>query len=414
MTGSIRSQSKKWTLGLVLLGVVVLLWVLSSFLINMIFEDNSYRKPFFITYLNTASFIFYLVPTFKNVWHKYKTTGKLNIHDELILEEEGQAIPSGTANNNTPVATDSDDDDTAATVVDEHSSLVSKDSSDPTIKLPLRSTIKLSAQFCILWFLANLVTNASLSYTSVASQTILSSTSSFFTLLVSALCHVESVNKIKVLGSIVSFIGIIMVTKSDYSYVTASKIHFAIPYKFHNGIDYDNTSPVTIIIGNILALAGALFYGVYSTLLKLKVQDESRINMKIFFGFVGLFTLVFLWPALILLHFTGKETFEWPSSPRVLSIILTNCLITFISDFCWAKAMLLTSPLIVTVGLSTTIPLAMVGDFVFKEKPMTALYLFGAVLICGSFFIVNRNAEEETINHVIDEMADNNQLRYSV
>ncbi|CDO92068.1 unnamed protein product [Kluyveromyces dobzhanskii CBS 2104] len=415
MAASARSQSRKWTLGLLLLGVVVLLWVLSSFLINMIFEDNSYRKPFFITYVNTASFIFYLVPTFKNVWDKYRATGKLNIHDEFILEEEGQALANSTrtgAGSGSSSSTNSDD--AAATVVDEHSSLVTRDSSDLRFKLPLRSTVKLSAQFCILWFLANLVTNASLSYTSVASQTILSSTSSFFTLLVSVMCHVESVNKVKVLGSIVSFIGIVMVTKSDYSYVTASEVHFAIPYKFHNGIDYDNTSPLTIIIGNLLALAGALFYGVYSTLLKLKVQDESRINMKIFFGFVGLFTLVFLWPALIILHFTGKETFELPSSPRILSIILANCVITFISDFCWAKAMLLTSPLIVTVGLSTTIPLAMVGDFVFKEKPMTVLYLLGAVLICGSFFIVNKSAEEETINQALDDMGDNTAPTYSV
>ena len=45
-------------------------------------------------------------------------------------------------------------------------------------------TVKLSLQFISLWFGANLVTNASLSYTSVASQTILSTTSSFFTLII--------------------------------------------------------------------------------------------------------------------------------------------------------------------------------------------------------------------------------------
>ncbi|KAG0680819.1 hypothetical protein C6P41_004740 [Kluyveromyces marxianus] len=401
MMTSVKSQSKRWTLGLILLGVVVLLWVLSSFLINMIFEDNSYRKPFFITYLNTASFIFYLVPTFRNVWYRYRATGKLDIHDELVLEEEGDGSGSCRISNSS----------SSNTAPDEHTSL---NSNDPNIKLPLRSTVKLSAQFCILWFLANLVTNSSLSYTSVASQTILSSTSSFFTLLVSALCHVESVNKVKILGSIVSFLGIVMVTKSDYSYVTSSEVHLAIPYKFHNGIDYDNTSPMTIFVGNLLALAGALFYGVYSTLLKLKVQDESRINMKIFFGFVGLFTLVFLWPVLIVLHFTGNETFELPSTPRVLSIILVNCVSTFISDFCWAKAMLLTSPLIVTVGLSATIPLAMVGDFVFKEKPMTALYLFGAVLICFSFFIVNKNAEEENVNQALEAMGSDTTITYTV
>lgn len=392
MTDSlIRTSSRRWTLGLVLLGVVVISWVLSSLLISLIFEDDLYRKPFWITYLNTSSFIFYLIPTFRKVIERYNHTGKFSIHDELLIEEEGDIDES----------------------VDEHSTLVSKSSSDPTIKLPLRSTIKLSAQFCVLWFLANLVTNASLSYTSVGSQTILSSTSSFFTLLVSALCHLESINKVKVYGSVVSFIGIILVTRSDYAY-SISDIHFAIPYKFHNGVDSDNTSAFIMFAGNVLALAGALLYGVYSTLLKLKVQDESRINMKIFFGFVGFFTLVFQWPVILLLHYTGTETFELPSSPKVFWIVLINCVITFISDFCWAKAMLLTSPLIVTVGLSTTIPLAMFSDFFLKHKPMTITYLFGAVLICGSFFIVNRNAEEESLSENVLEGSEEVPLSMTV
>lgn len=374
-------DSKRWTLGLIFLGVVVVLWVLSSFLINMIFEDESYRKPFLITYINTASFIFYLIPTFVAVLRNRRTTGKFNIHEELMIEEEG----SGALSQSEPTST---------------SPLVPKDSDELTsqCKLSLPATIQLSAQFCVLWFLANLVTNASLSYTSVASQTILSSTSSFFTLLVGSLCHIEFINRIKIVGSLVSFIGIVLVTKSDSDTVSKSdtgNVHYTVPYKFHNGISPDNTDAFTIFCGNLLALSGALFYGVYSTLLKWRIRDESRVNMKIFFGFVGLFTLVLLWPTIILLHYLGWEKFELPQGPRVISIILVNCILTFISDFCWAKAMLLTSPLIVTVGLSTTIPFAMLGDFLFKDRPMSFIYLLGATLICGSFFIINRDAENE-------------------
>lgn len=57
--------------------------------------------------------------------------------------------------------------------------------------------------------------------------------------------------------------------------------------------------------------------------------------------------------------------------------------------------MLLTSPLTVTVGLSITIPLAMFGDVLFKHKTMSVVYLFGATLILGSFFIINKSSEEE-------------------
>ena len=150
-----------------------------------------------------------------------------------------------------------------------------------------------------------------------------------------------------------------------------------------------------------MALAGAVLYGVYSTLLKREVGDETRVNMKIFFGFVGLFNLLFLWPSLIVLDFFGWEPFSLPKDPKVVVIIFVNCLITFVSDFCWAKAMLLTSPLTVTVGLSITIPLAMFGDVIFKHKTMSALYLFGAALILGSFFIINKSSEEEHFENSI-------------
>ena len=371
------SFNKRWTLGLLMLGLVIILWVLSSFLINLIFEDDSYRKPFFITYINTAAFIFYLFPTAKAVVVNYKDTGCANVHRELIMEEEGTGSDSNRSVDMTsPLLTN----------------LEAGTHANQKKRLTLYETIKLSAEFCILWFTANLVTNASLAFTSVASQTILSTTSSFFTLFIGAICHVESLSKSKVLGSFISFVGIIMVTKSD-SHQRYQR-HIA-------DVSGDDNDAVQVLIGNLLALAGAVLYGVYSTLLKREVGDETRVNMKIFFGFVGLFNLLFLWPSLIVLDFFGWEPFSLPKDPKVVVIIFVNCLITFVSDFCWAKAMLLTSPLTVTVGLSITIPLAMFGDVIFKHKTMSALYLFGATLILGSFFIINKSSEEEHFENSI-------------
>lgn len=386
-----NSGVKRWTVGLFMLGVVIVLWVLSSFLINLIFEDGTYRKPFFITYLNTASFIFYLLPTFNNILRNYWSTGKPFIHEELLVEEEA--------------------DDTIANLrssPEQHRRRTSiEEASNPLLeaqnicrdaqldRLSLPETIRLSAEFCILWFAANFVTNASLGYTSVASQTILSSTSSFFTLFIGALFKVETIDRVKVIGSMISFIGIMLVTKSDVH--IPQNAHMPHGHEFKEPANRDKT--LEIFFGNMLALSGALFYGLYSTLLKRKVKDESRINMKIFFGFVGLFTLAFLWPTLIIFHKFGWETFILPTDPLVISIILVNCLITFISDYCWAAAMLLTSPLTVTLGLSITIPLAMFGDFMFRHKTVPFLYFCGAILILGSFFIINRNSSEEEQNN---------------
>ena len=44
--------------------------------------------------------------------------------------------------------------------------------------------------------------------------------------------------------------------------------------------------------------------------------------MLTFFGFVGLFNMLLLWPGIIILHFTGVEPFQLPPTRRVLAILL--------------------------------------------------------------------------------------------
>jgi solute carrier family 35 protein F5 len=70
--------------------------------------------------------------------------------------------------------------------------------------------------------------------------------------------------------------------------------------------------------------------------------------------------------------------------------------ITFISDYLWILAMLMTSPLIVTMGLSLTIPLALLGDIFFKAHLKGLFYWFGAALVLTGFSIVNMQRDEES------------------
>lgn len=315
------SRQREWTLGLILLAIVVLLWVASSFLVNGIF--TLYPKPFLMTYINTGAFIFYLVPSCMTRLRRVKY-------------------------------------------------------SQPAETLSVGETVRLACQFSALWFLSNFVTNASLLFTSVSSQTILSSTSSFFTLLVGWSLSVERLNVRKVIGVALSFFGVVLLTNSDDLEVQEPKSNL-------------------ILLGNLLALSGALFYGVYSILLKLRVEHEQRLDMKLFFGFVGVFSLSFLWPTLFLLDWMGVERIQLPPTPAVWGVLLANCAMSFVSDFLWAKAMLLTSPLTVTVGLSASIPCAMLGDVIFKEKTMGLIYVLGAAIILGSFVAVNQDEEVDEV-----------------
>lgn len=342
-----KSRSRDWSLGLFFLCCVVVLWVLSSFLLNDLFEKNIYSKPFLITWFNTASFALYLIPYY---WNK---------KNDLLLTNFSGA--------ETEIVT----------------------------PLTFKETLDLSFSFCILWFLSNFFNNTSLVFTSVSSQTILSSTSSFFTMVIGYIFHQETFTTTKILSLIALFIGVLCVTLND------------------NPKTSDSAPFAMILAGDLLALFSALCYGIYSILLKLKVKDDSRIDMKLFFGFVGVFNMLFLWPTLFVVHFSQFETFELPPNKEVWTILLFNCAISFLADFLWARAMLLTSPLTVTVGLCLTIPLAMICDIFFKFKFNSPIYFFGAFLVCLSFYWINKNEQEDNTNNEVDEeeeMVEGNEL----
>lgn len=55
--------------------------------------------------------------------------------------------------------------------------------------------------------------------------------------------------------------------------------------------------------------------------------------------------------------------------------------------------MLLTSPLVVTVGLSLTIPLSLVGQIFLQGEYATPLYWAGATVVFVSFLVVNHESQ---------------------
>lgn len=341
------SRSREWSLGLFFLCCVVVLWVLSSFLLNNLFEKGTYSKPFFITWFNTASFTLYLIPYYLRRWRNDKHVHNIIETSSLLIEEP--------------------------TIDDEENQL----HNDKLHPLTFDETLKLSFCFTLLWFLSNFFNNSSLIFTSVSSQTILSSTSSFFTMLVGYIFNQEMFNMTRLVSLIGLFLGVLCVTLND------------------NPQSSDSTPFQIVLLGDLLALLGALCYGIYSILLKLKVKDDSRIDMKLFFGFVGVFNTVILWPSLVIVHYLGLEIFELPPSKDIWFVILFNCAISFLADFLWARAMLLTSPLTVTVGLCLTIPLALLCDIIFKLQVNSPIYFFGAFLVCLSFYWINKNEQDE-------------------
>ena len=78
------------------------------------------------------------------------------------------------------------------------------------------------------------------------------------------------------------------------------------------------------LLGDSLALLSAVFFSTYIVIFKVKVGQESRVDMQLLFGLLGACTILFLWPLGLILHLTGAETFELPTERRAIVGLLLN------------------------------------------------------------------------------------------
>lgn len=336
------------TLGISLLLLTVFLWTLSNFLASSIFSDHTFDKPFFVVYINTSIFAISLVPMFVRFVSKHGIEGLGSEVRALLRNSKGTAAAAAAAaaggrrrersssllgrgrktredEQHGLLGADAEDDDD---LLDDD--LLDDDveegeaSSSSTFeivdapeeggeKLSLRETAVLSLEFCMLWFCANYFASACLEYTSVGSVTILTSTSSVWTLIFCAVMRVETFSYRKLVGVLASLAGVVLISTVDLS-GQSDEDRGSFPHK----------SQASIAIGDGMAFFSSIVYGLYVTVMKRRVGDEDRVNMPLFFGLVGVLNLLFLWPGFFLLHWTGIEPFEWPPTGRVWAIIVVS------------------------------------------------------------------------------------------
>ncbi|KAF9229409.1 hypothetical protein BS17DRAFT_771414 [Gyrodon lividus] len=362
-----ETKTSNYAIGICLLLVIAFLWTSSNFVTQYMFTSG-YQKPFLITYLSTAAFTFYLLPfylrkTFGDSFSRWRNANYQPLSQDFSSEPASTALRSLKIND----------------------------------RLTPGETAKLAFYFCFLWFIANWALNAALAYTSVASATVLSSTSGIFTLAVGRIFRVETLTLVKIGAVLTSFGGVVLVSLSDSSSSQIPK-------------PTANTQPANLlaVMGDILALLSALFYAMYLIFLKVKIKEESRIDMQLFFGYVGLFNLLLCWPVGLLLHWSGVEYFELPDTKHAVIAILINMFITLSSDYLYVIAMLKTTPLVATIGLSLTIPLAVMGDY-FLSKPTAFQVLLGATFVTAGFVVVGvenssaREGDDLLVQSLIDE-----------
>merc|ERR1712048_616887 len=146
--------------------------------------------------------------------------------------------------------------------------------------------------------------------------------------------------------------------------------------------------------GDALALISAFVYGCYVVFIKLKIENESSVNMFLFFAGIGAINALTLWPFLFILDALHLEAFAWPSAD-ILGLLTLNGLISVGRDYFWAQSILFTSPVVATVGLSMMMPVAMIADEIFRGQRHSALYWMGSLLVMLGFILVNLDFKQQ-------------------
>lgn len=132
-------------------------------------------------------------------------------------------------------------------------------------------------------------------------------------MIIGTFANVEKPTLRRIGGVLASLLGISLTSIVDI-FSDSDQNRGSFPHKSH----------VQIAVGDVLALVSAILYGLYTTLMKKRAGSEARINVLLFFGFIGFFNMVTLFPGLFILHYTGIERFELPPTDRITTIVLVG------------------------------------------------------------------------------------------
>mmetsp|Transcript_42545 Transcript_42545/g.70997 ORF Transcript_42545/g.70997 Transcript_42545/m.70997 type:complete len:422 (-) Transcript_42545:50-1315(-) len=321
--------------------IVALVWVAASFIVQEIVSDGI--PPFVLTYICNSMFVLYLpVVEFGSTWAfltRITTRGAAgdDADEDTLLEEVG-----------------------------------APDSTEPpeVESLPRYTryeTARAALIICPIWFMAQYTFNVSLAMTSVTANTILSSLATLFTFLLSVAVLKEQFTFRKLTGVALCIIGTTMVTVRDSS-----------------GADGHESS-----IGDLMTLVSAMLYAVYTVALRKMLPDDERISTALFFGYVGLFNLVFLAPVLMFQQFSGKFNIFNLSERALRLTVLKGLFDNVFSDYLWVRAVLLVGPTVASAGMAIQVPIAIFVEILIGHADWIHQYVSASLMIGGGITIVS-------------------------
>ena len=261
-------------------------------------------------------------------------------------------------------------------------------------------TVRAAVYIAPLWFTAQLLFNYSLLYTSVTSNSILSTSSAVFTFGLSVWLVNERYTNKRLAAILVYMLGSGLVTLADSN---SSGEPLDVPM---DDTTYSPTSTGDDVViesgsiakdsnlGNFLCILAAAMYAGYTAAIRYFLPDDPETSMLLFLGTLGAVNLIGV-GCLILLGYSvfglWSDLFTDCTSSVIALAIAKGLIDNVLSDSLWTRAVLLTSPTTASVGLSLQIPLAaMVEVFLGHAKWLgdagaTTFMFLGCGLVISGF-----------------------------
>ncbi|GAB6030852.1 hypothetical protein CHUAL_007689 [Chamberlinius hualienensis] len=413
--------------GIFILILVDIIWVSSAELTEYIFKTEHYNKPYFSTYIKSSMFAIYLFgfilckswrqqclkqPTLQYVDPNFDASqplGSTNNDDDTPMSDsmfvpikfhDGGDKSSGTESDDqtsrlrepksvhfsklTEVRqlSDSQAEDALVARLSYTASLRAQEMAEKNAKkLGVKQVAKIAAMFTGIWFLGNIAYQEALADTEAGVVNALSSLSGMFTLLLASVFPSNSGDRItlsKLVAVLINVTGVVLICLADM--------------KFESSVPS----------GAIWAIVGSLAYAGYLVLLRRKVENEDSMDIPMFFGFVGLFSMLTLWPGVLILHYSGVETVELPTAKQCILLSVNGLIGTVFSEFLWLWGCFLTSSLIATLSLSLVIPMTMAVDMIMKRVNYSPIFFIGTVPVFLAFFATSLLAHYENWDPVME------------
>ncbi|CAI9107448.1 OLC1v1006799C1 [Oldenlandia corymbosa var. corymbosa] len=349
-----KDQFWRWVLGLVYIFAVAAIWIAASFVVQSVVDAGV--SPFLITYICNSLFIIYipLVELGRFLEDKYGSIFSWWSREEPSLRQLGEETIL-LRNNDAAVEAEN----LSLDVVPVGENVNYRGGEGITVHEALVGDANVGLDAKGRWTRARVA----------KSNTILSSSSSLFTFLVALVFLGENFTWLKLFSVLLCMGGTIIVSLGDSEAASSSVA----------------PNPV---LGDILSLLSAAFYAAYITLIRKKLPDEDdkkqgEASMAQFLGFLGLFNLLIFLPIALVLNFAKLEPFKMLSWKQIGLIVGKGLLDNVLSDYLWAKAVLLTSTTVATAGLSIQVPLAAVVDTITGNTPHLLDYAGAAAVMVG-------------------------------